>query len=247
MAEIRRIKITIEYDGSRYAGWQIQPNGDTIQAEIENALFAVTGERSRVHGAGRTDAGVHAEAQVAHFDTQSSVPDEGFALALNAFLPEDIRVTEAETVPDDFHARFSAKGKVYAYRIFNRRTASAILRSTTTSVKKALDVGEMREAAETFLGRHDFSAFCAANTAVEDKVRTIESLSIEAEGPLITITVEGDGFLYNMVRIMAGTLVDAGLGKLGPEDVKAIIESKDRLRASATMSASGLILKRVKY
>ena len=247
MADIRRVKLTVEYGGTNYAGWQIQPNGDTIQAELEKALVGVTGESIRVHGAGRTDAGVHALGQVAHFDTQSTVPDESFALALNTYLPEDIRVTASESVPMDFHARFSAKGKVYAYHIFNRNTASAVYRNTTCSVKRPLDVSAMKKAAGYFLGEHDFSAFCAANTTVEDKVRTIYSLNVQDELPLITITVEGNGFLYNMVRIIAGTLVDAGLGKLKPEQIEEILQSKQREQASATLPACGLILKEVKY
>ncbi len=247
MAGIRRIKLTIEYDGTNYAGWQIQPNGNTIQAELESALKKVTGETIRIHGAGRTDAGVHAAAQTAHFDTAGLVPDTGFAPALNTFLPEDIRVTVSECVPKDFHARFSAKGKVYAYCIFNRKVAPAILRKTAYSVKAPLNIEAMQKAAEYFLGEHDFSAFCAAGSTVEDKTRTIERLTVDADLPLVTITVAGNGFLYNMVRIIAGTLVDAGLGRIKPESVMDVLSSQDRLQASATLPACGLILKEVKY
>lgn len=247
MAGLRRVKLTIEYDGTNYAGWQIQPNANTIQAELEKAITKVTGENIRIHGAGRTDAGVHALAQTAHFDTKSTVPDKAFALALNTYLPEDIRVIASEGVTSDFHARFSAKGKVYAYRIFNRNTASAVHRTTTVSIKKRLDVAAMEQATKYFLGEHDFSAFCSANTTVEDKVRTIHRLDIQTELPLVTITVEGNGFLYNMVRIMAGTLVDVGLGKVSPAQIKDILASKEREQASATLPACGLVLKEVKY
>jgi len=247
MAEIRRIKLVIEYDGTNYAGWQIQPNANTIQAEIETALSKVTGERMRIHGAGRTDAGVHAWGQTAHFDTQSRVPDNGFAPALNTHLPPDIRIVKSEGVLKDFHARFSAKGKIYSYYIHNSQVAPAIMRLTACSIKKPLNIAAMQDGAEIFLGEHDFTAFCAMGTTVEDKVRIIKSINVTADLPLVTITVQGNGFLYNMVRIMAGTLVDVGHGKLKPSDIKNILESKDRQNASATLPAHGLSLKEVVY
>jgi len=247
MAELRRIKLTIEYDGTHYAGWQIQPNANTIQAEIETALFRVTGEKIRIHGAGRTDAGVHALAQTAHFDTHSRVPETGFAPALNTHLPPDIRIKVSEGVADSFHARFSAKGKTYSYCIHNSNVAPAIFRHTTCSIKKPLDIAAMQDGARFFVGEHDFTAFCALGTTVEDKVRKIQSIQVTADAPLITITVQGNGFLYNMVRIMVGTLVDVGRGKLKPSDIKAILQSKDRQNASATLPPQGLVLKEVAY
>jgi len=243
----RRIKLTIEYDGTNYAGWQVQPNAVTIQEKIENALYQVTRSDIRIHGAGRTDAGVHALAQTAHFDTEARIPSENFAAALNTFLPDDIRIIESKQVPDDFHARYLAKGKVYRYTIYNRACASALLRDTTCYVRESLDTELMNEAALQFIGVHDFSAFCAVKSSVENKVRMILRAEVKADLPLITFTVAGNGFLYNMVRIMAGTLIDVGRGKISSTDVKAIIETKDRTRAPFTAPPQGLALKAVLY
>jgi len=244
---IRKIKLIIEYDGTNYGGWQVQPNAVTIQEEIEKAIYKVTGEKIRIHGAGRTDAGVHALAQAAHFETSTDIPSDRIKLAINTHLKPDIRIKESLEVNEDFHARFSAKGKIYKYSIYNDRAASAILRNTTHSVKEKLDIESMKRAAKSFLGEHDFTAFCSAGTDVEDKVRTIYDVKITDALPLIEIFFEGNGFLYNMVRIMAGTLIDVGRGKIAPDHVEGIIRSKNREKASPTAPAKGLCLLEVKY
>ena len=242
-----RVKVVLEYDGKGYSGWQRQENAGSVQSEVEKALYKLTGKEITVHGAGRTDANVHALGQVCHFDTDETIPAERYAAALNAKLPWDIRAISSELVDDGFHSRFDKNTKHYMYKIINRGRPLAIDRHRAWHVVKKLDVSLMLEGAEHFLGTHDFSGFMAAHSDVEDTVRTILRLDISRSGEEITIDIEGDGFLRNMVRIIAGTLAYVGKGKIEPEEVPGIIESKDRGRAGITAPGHGLYLVSVKY
>ncbi len=242
-----RIALKIEYDGKNYCGWQCQQNGDTVQRQLELALQKLTGEGARVHGSGRTDAGVHALGQVAHFDTACGIPAEKFAYALNALLPRDISVQQSWQAAEDFHARFSAKGKHYRYIIYSAQQRPALWRGRCMHVPYTLDAEKMREAAKYFIGEHDFAALCAAGSSVKDTVRTIYSLEIAQDGGFITLDVKGNGFLYNMVRIMAGTLIEIGAGKLPEGAVAAILEGRQRAAAGATAKPYGLYLVEVFY
>ena len=246
---MRNIKLIIEYDGTNYCGWQVQENGPSIQAEIEKALLSVTGEAISINGSGRTDAGVHARGQAASFITESSIPPEKFAYALNNKLPEDIVIKESGEVPLDFHARFSAVGKKYSYLVINSRFPSALLRNHAYHVNycERLDIDKIKIAAEAFIGTYDFSGFMAAGSKVSNTVRTIYDISIEQEGELIRFIYKGSGFLYNMIRIITGTLLYTGIGKINPQDIKDIILSKDRERAGVTVPAQGLYLEEVYY
>ena len=242
-----RIKLVIEYDGTHYAGWQRQLNALSVQEVLERAFEAASGELVRIHGAGRTDAGVHALAQVAHMDTQSTIPPDKICFAMNMHLPPDIRVKSSEKAHDDFHARFDAKGKHYRYTIHNAAQAPAIMRHTAAHVRGALNVTAMREAAAYVLGTHDFAAFCASGSEVTDTVRTVNSLIITEEEPFIRIDIKGTGFLYHMVRIIAGTLIEIGQGKRTPASMQSIIASKDREKAGVTAPAKGLTMVSVTY
>lgn len=246
---MRNIKLTIEYDGTNYCGWQVQENGPSVQGEIEKALKAITGENIRVNGSGRTDAGVHARGQVANFTAISSIPQEKFAYALNGLLPKDIVIKASEEVPADFHARYSATGKRYSYLVLNSKFPSALLRNYAYHVNycERLDINRIKKAAEAFIGTYDFSGFMSTGSKVSDTVRTIYELSVESERDLIRFEYKGSGFLYNMVRIITGTLLYAGIGKINPEDMKEIILSKDRDRAGITVPACGLCLEEVYY
>ncbi len=245
--EQKRILLTVSYDGTAYVGWQFQNNGPSIQDELEKALQKALGQFVRVTGASRTDAGVHALGQRAHFDVCSSIPPEKYPFVLNRYLPEDIRVTAAKQVPDDFHARFMAAGKIYTYRIHHAAHASAIFRHCTAHVPVRLDDGNMRECAQALLGTHDFAAFAAAGGQAKTTVRTIDDFSVERAGDEITLRIHGNGFLYNMVRIMAGTLIDLDRGTLPRGSLPAIIAARDRSRAGFTAPAEGLMLDDVFY
>ncbi len=243
---MRRIRLTVEYDGTNYAGWQRQDNGVAIQQLLEENIEKVTGERVPLHGSGRTDSGVHALGQVAHFDTESRIPAEKFAYALNTGLPADIRVVESREAPLGFHSRFSAKKKHYRYAINNAEHASAIFRNTELHVHRPLDVCAMAKAAKILEGSHDFSAFKAAECKL-CAVRTVYRSEITRFGDRIVYDIAGSGFLYNMVRIIAGTLIEIGKGKLSPADMARILESKDRNQAGPTAPAKGLTLVSVEY
>lgn len=246
---MRNIKLIIEYDGTNYSGWQVQENGPSIQAEIENALLIITGEKIRIIGSGRTDAGVHARGQTANFKTESKMPADRFSYALNGVMPKDIVIKESCEIPEDFHARYSAKGKKYSYLILNSKFPSALLRNYAYHINycERLDISRMRKAAECFAGTHDFAGFMSAGSSVKDTIRTIYGITIGCSGELIKFTYEGNGFLYNMVRIITGTLVDVGIGKIKAEDIPEIIKSKDRKLAGATAPAHGLYLEEVYY
>ena len=242
-----RIKLVIEYDGTNYAGWQRQKNGITVQEELEEAFFRASGERAVVHGAGRTDAGVHAEAQVAHLDTHCTIPANKISYAMNMLLPPDIVVRKSCEADKGFHARFLAKAKTYRYTFYNETHPSAIYRNTTTHVRGKIDISAMKNAAGYIRGTHDFACFCASGSDVIDTVRTVYRLAVTSDEPFIYIDVTGSGFLYNMVRIIAGTLIDVGQNKVSPEHVREVISGRDRTKASATAPARGLTLKEVHY
>lgn len=244
---MRRIKLTIAYDGTNYCGWQVQPNGITIEEVINKALKKLTGENIQVIGASRTDSGVHAMGNVAVFDTETTIPAEKIAMALNQRLPEDIVIVQSEEVPLDFHPRYCDCSKTYEYHIINTRIPMPTKRLTNYFVSYTLDIDKMRQAASYLIGEHDFVSFCNIRTDVENTVRTIRELDIITDGDEITIRITGNGFLYNMVRIIVGTLVRVGRGFYGPEKVKEILEARDRKAAGVTAPAHGLILTKIEY
>lgn len=243
----RRILITVSYDGTAYAGWQRQQNAMTVQQRIEDALTALTGHKTTLYGASRTDAGVHALGQCAHFDTRCRIPAERYPFALNTMLPPDIRVLAGRAVGETFHARFDAKGKQYTYRIHNARHASAILRNQTAHVPVPLDVPAMQAALPQLLGTHDFAAFQASGGTAKTTVRTLRALTLVAQGEELTLTVEGNAFLYNMVRVIAGTLMDIGKGKLNGDCFARALQTGNRLLLGTTAPACGLTLTRIDY
>ena len=244
---MKRIKLTIAYDGTNYCGWQIHPNGITIEEILNKALSKMTGEEILVIGASRTDSGVHAMGNVAVFDTETTIPVEKIAVALNQRLPEDIVITKSEEVPLDFHPRYCNCSKTYEYHIINTRIPIPTKRLTNYFVSYVLDIDKMRQAASYLVGEHDFVSFCNVRTDVENTVRTITALDILTNGNEITIRITGNGFLYNMVRIIVGTLVRVGRGFYEPEKVKEILEAKDRKAAGVTAPAHGLVLVEIKY
>ena len=244
---MKRIKLTIAYDGTNYCGWQIQPNGITVEEVINKTLQKLTGEPILVIGASRTDSGVHAMGNVAVFDTETSIPPERIAMALNQRLPEDIVIMKSEEVPLDFHPRYCDCSKTYEYHIINTRIPIPTKRLTNYFVSYNLNLEHMREAASYLVGEHDFVSFCNVRTDVENTVRTITALDIIENGNEITIRITGNGFLYNMVRIIVGTLIRVGRGFYTPEKVKEILEAKDRKAAGVTAPAHGLMLMEIEY
>ncbi len=244
---MRNIKITIGYDGTSYYGWQKQPNVVTIQGEIEKALKRVTGENILLIGASRTDKRVHGRGQVANFFTNSVIPDYKFKDALNVSLPEDIVILKSCEVEEKFHSRFSAKGKKYRYLIYNNSIRNPLFRNYSYHVPWKLDIESMKRALSYFVGTHDFSAFMNSKNQSEITVRTINGAKIIKKNRLIHIIVEGDGFLYNMVRIIVGTLIDVGRGKICEDEVLKIIKSKDRKQAGHTAPPQGLYLEKIFY
>ena len=244
---MKRIKLTIAYDGTNYCGWQVQPNGITIEEVINKALSKLTGENILVIGASRTDSGVHAMGNVAVFDTETTIPPEKIAVALNQRLPEDIVVTKSEEVPLDFHPRYCDCSKTYEYHIINTRIQVPTKRLTNYFVSYVLDIDKMRQAASYLVGEHDFVSFCNVRTDVENTVRTITALDIITNGNEITVRITGNGFLYNMVRIIVGTLIRVGRGFYEPEKVKEILEAKDRKAAGVTAPPHGLMLMEINY
>lgn len=244
-----RIKAVISYDGTNFAGYQVQPNKRTVQLELERVLMKIhKGEAIKVVASGRTDARVHATGQVIHFDTPLNIRVEAWQKALNVQLPDDIRVRDVQLVTDDFHARYGAVGKRYRYIWSLERIQSPFRRHYAVFMKgQQPDVKRMKQAAHAFLGTHDFSAFCAANTSVVDKVRTIHSLRLEQHPNELHLIIEGNGFLYNMVRIIAGTLWDVGMKKIAVAQVPAILASQSRDEAGKTAPPHGLYLEEVWY
>lgn len=244
---LNNIKLTLEYDGTNYYGWQKQKKFKTIQNEIEYAIELVTKEHCEVIGSSRTDAGVHAKGFVANFKTNSKVPPNKFREALNVKLPDDIVIIKSEQVEQDFHSRYCARGKTYEYYILNSDVPSALMRKQVYHYKFDLDVELMKIAAKQFIGTHDFSAFKSQGSSVKGTIRTIFDINIEKEKKIIKISVSGDGFLYNMVRIIVGTLIDVGRGKTDAMSISEIINKKDRSLAGDCVPSHGLLLKEVYY
>ena len=247
MCDKMNIKLNLQYDGTEYHGWQIQKNAPTVQETVTRALEKITGETVTLIGCGRTDAGVHAENYVCNFFASANIPPDKYPYALNSVLPSDIVCFGAAQVSDDFHANKSAKSKRYVYRILNREFPDAVMRRYAWHYRYPLDIQKMREAATAFLGEHDFIGFASSGFSVKTTVRTIYSLDVTRDGDIITADIHGNGFLYNMVRIITGTLVSVGCGKINPADMTGIIASRDRERAGITSPAEGLCLKEVYY
>jgi len=243
----RNIKLIIEYDGTNYNGWQSQMNGTAVQDIVEGALFQLTGEKVKLTGSGRTDSGVHAYGQVANFFSTSSIPAEKFSFALNTILPKDIIIKKSLEVGSEFHARFSAKGKKYRYLIYNSTHPSALLRNRTFHVFYNLNIAAMKEASTYFIGTHNFEGFMAKGSQVKNTIRTIWETSLIKRDEIIQIEITGDGFLYNMVRIIVGTLIDVGIGRIKTQDISNIIRSCDRKLAGRTAPPQGLYLVEVYY
>jgi tRNA pseudouridine38-40 synthase len=244
---MKRIKMEIAYDGTAYSGWQLQPGQPTVEAELNKALSGLLGEETAVIGASRTDSGVHALGNVAVFDTVSAIPAEKICQALNQRLPEDIRVQSSTEVSPDFHPRKVASQKTYEYRILNRKIALPTERLYTNRVYYELDLAMMQKATSYLVGEHDFKSFCSVKTQAIDTVRTIYRLDVAKNGDIITISVTGSGFLYNMVRIIAGTLIEIGRGAYPPEKMEEILKGCDRSLAGPTALPQGLTLIKIEY
>ncbi len=242
---MRNLRLTIAYDGGAYAGWQLQANAPTVQGAIEERLREMTRAHVRLRAAGRTDAGVHAEGQVASFLTESTIPLRGFQRGLNALLPADIAILSVEEAALDFDPRHGNLGKHYRYAIWNQRTPSPSLAGRSLHLHRALDLEAMARAARHLVGTHDFAGFRAADCERLTTVRTLYRLTIGSEGALVTIDVEGTAFLRNMVRILAGTLLAVGQGDRDPDSIPALLASRDRTAAGVTLPAHGLTLVRV--
>lgn len=250
---MRRIRLIVAYDGTCYCGWQIQENAVTVEGELTKALRTWLREDVELIGASRTDSGVHALGNIAVFDTESRIPAEKFAIGVNHYLPEDIRVQQSEEVPADYHPRHQKTEKTYEYRILNTKINLPIWQRYAYHVYQELDLSAMREAAALLVGEHDFSAFCSAGSQVKSKVRVVYEVSVEAEpvagcngGSIIRIRVRGNGFLYNMVRIIAGTLVEIGQGRRTPEAIKEALATGERTVAGPTAPPQGLMLMEIR-
>lgn len=242
-----RVRLIVAYDGTEYCGWQIQPNGITIEQKLNEALSDLLGEDIVVTGASRTDAGVHSMGNVAIFDTENRMPADKISFALNQRLPKDIVVQESCQVPDDWHPRYVKGQKTYVYKILNRKMPDPTRRRDSYHYYYPLDVDKMKRAAKYLEGEHDFSSFCAAKAQVKSKVRTIYSAEVEKNDDMITIRLTGNGFLYNMVRIIAGTLVKVGCGEIDPDAMEQIIADESRDSAGPTAPAHGLTMIGIKY
>ena len=244
---MRRIRTILSYDGTNYVGWQTQPNGVAVQEKVEQAIFEVTGEKASLQGSGRTDSGVHARAQVAHFDTAARMGADKFAIALNTHLPGDIRVLYSEETDPAFHARFSAKEKQYRYFVQTGPHADVFLRKYALHAYMPLDLDLMNKAAALVVGTHDYSAFMSTGREVESAVRTVTLSRWEKQGNLLVYSVQGNGFLYNMVRILVGTMLGMGSGRLPADAMEKALSSLSRKDAGPTAPPHGLVLWRVKY
>ncbi len=244
---LRRFMLILEYDGTAYCGWQRQLNGPSVQQALEEALSRLTGESIAVTGSSRTDAGVHAMGLCAHFDSATRIPPEKIAFALNTMLPPDIRIRESGPAPEGFHARYGARGKVYRYTFCNSRHDCAIGRQYSAHVPVPMDAARMHREAQSLIGTHDFAAFAASGSVVSSTVRTIYRAQVARRGDTVELMILGDGFLYNMVRIIAGTLMEIGTGKRENGAFAAAIDTGDRLALGQTAPARGLTLMRVLY
>lgn len=244
---MRRIRLTVAYDGTNYHGWQLQNNGITIEAELNRCLTQLLGEKIQVIGASRTDSGVHALGNIAVFDTETRMPADKVSYALNQRLPEDIRIQKSEEVALDWHPRHCESRKTYEYRIYCGEFPMPTKRLYSYFTYHPFNVENMRKAAALLVGEHDFKSFCQTGAQVESTVRTLYTVEIEEQGAEVVIRVCGNGFLYNMVRIIAGTLMEAGWGKRQPEEMKAILEAKSRSAAGPTAPACGLTLMKYEF
>jgi tRNA pseudouridine38-40 synthase len=244
---MRTILLLLEYDGTNFSGWQLQPNGRSVQEVVELALANLLGEAVRLHSAGRTDAGVHARAMPAHFTTARTLPLRAFREGLNRLLPADVAVREACEVPATFHARFTAQGKWYRYTILRAPVRSPLLLRTTWQLRGQLDLAAMQAAAELLVGEHDFAAFRASGCAARTTVRRLESVELVEEGDLLHIDVRGSGFLRNMVRMLAGTLVEVGGGRRPAQDIVRLLAREAGVRCGPTAPPQGLCLMAVSY
>lgn len=244
---MKNVKLKIEFDGTNYSGWQRQKNAITIQEVMEETISKLTCEKTIIYGVSRTDSGVHAKEFVANFHTGSSIPADRFSYALNTHLPKDIRVLSSTEVPEDFHSRYNAKGKSYSYSILNRRQEPALFANYMHHIKRPLDIELMKEGGKYILGTHDFKCFKSLGGNTRNDVRTVFDIYFTKEENMIKIFIKGDGFLYNMVRIISGTLVNVGLKNIEPQEIINIIASKKRNRASICLPAKGLCLEKVWY
>ncbi len=244
---MRNIKLVIEYDGSGFNGWQKQPNKLNIQGEIEAVIENITKEKIELIASGRTDAGVHAIGQVANFKTNSNIPIEKIPIAINSQVKNSIRIKSAEEVDERFHSRYNCKRKTYRYIIDNSKYGSSIFRNMTYHMPIKLNINEMQKAVKYFEGEHDFKAFKSSGTSSKSSIRTIYEAKVIEKNEYIILELTGNGFLYNMVRIIAGTLVDVGLEKLKAKDIPVILEKKDRQKAGKTLPPQGLFLVKVEY
>ena len=242
-----RLKLTIEYDGTAYAGWRRQPNQSTVQSAIEDALRSITQTDITVTGAGRTDAGVHALGQVASFESGNAFSPADWTRALNAVLPKDVCILSTEEVPETFHARYSAKWKIYEYRILNRKERSALAVNRAWHLHSLLNLAAMREAGGHLVGKHDFASFQGHPTDTEDTVCDITSLEVTQKGHVVRLAIQADRFLKQMVRAIVGTLVEVGQGKREPRSLQDVLAARDRRAAGYTAPAHGLYLVHVEY
>lgn len=244
---MKRVKLVVAYDGTNYHGWQVQDNGITIEEVLNRTISELVQEAIKVIGASRTDAGVHACGNVAVFDTESRIPGDKFSFALNQRLPEDIRIQESCEVDADFHPRYADTVKTYEYNILNRRFELPSKRLYAAFCYYPMDIERMNQAAAYLVGEHDFKSFCSAGAQVQTTVRTIYAVNVTKEDDMVHIRITGNGFLYNMVRIIAGTLMQVGTGLMEPEQVKEILEARDRSKAGPTAVAKGLTLVEIRY
>lgn len=244
---MKRVKLVVAYDGTNYHGWQVQDNGITIEEVLNRTISELVQEDIKVIGASRTDAGVHACGNVAVFDTESRIPGDKFSFALNQRLPEDIRIQESCEVDADFHPRYADTVKTYEYNILNRRFELPTKRLYAAFCYYPMDIERMNQAAAYLVGEHDFKSFCSAGAQVQTTVRTIYAVNVTKADDMVHIRITGNGFLYNMVRIIAGTLMQVGTGLMEPEQVKEILEARDRSKAGPTAVAKGLTLVEIQY
>lgn len=244
---MKRVKLVVAYDGTNYHGWQVQDNGITIEEVLNRTISELVQEDIKVIGASRTDAGVHACGNVAVFDTESRIPGDKFSFALNQRLPEDIRIQESCEVDADFHPRYADTVKTYEYNILNRRFELPSKRLYAAFCYYPMNIERMNQAAAYLVGEHDFKSFCSAGAQVQTTVRTIYAVNVTKEDDMVHIRITGNGFLYNMVRIIAGTLMQVGTGLMEPEQVKEILEARDRSKAGPTAVAKGLTLVKIRY
>ncbi len=244
---MKRIMLTVAYNGTNYHGWQIQNNGITVQETLQNAIEKVLGKSISIHGCSRTDAGVHAKMFCCHLDCDDNIPFDAFLRGVNSVLPPDIAVLNCEDVAEDFHARFNAKGKTYVYNILNSNKKDPFLMPFVWQIERPLDIQKMNEFCKTLIGTHDFYGFSSSGRTVENTVRTVSECSVTKEKDIVKLKITGDGFLYNMVRIITGTAVDVSDGRLDVNCALSVFETKSREMAGVTAPAQGLFLEKVYY